>query len=164
MPPAYRGLNSPDGTPGARGLNVVPVEHRGERVTAVRFGDVGRRMLAGMHRAIGAFAAAGNDVVVDDLFLEEDTLEDYLDALEGFHVLFVGVRASLATVTEREAQRPGRFPGTATSHFDAVHAHGLYDLEVDTSTAGPEACARRISERLDEGPPFAAFDRLRSER
>ena len=25
MPPAYRGLNSPEGCPGARGLNVVPV-------------------------------------------------------------------------------------------------------------------------------------------
>lgn len=164
MPPAYRGLNSPDGTPGARGLNVVPVEHRGERVTAVRFGDVGRRMLAGMHRAIAAFAAAGNDVVVDDLFLEADTLDDYLDALDGFDVLFVGVRASLDLVQAREAERPGRFPGTATSHFDAVHAHGVYDLELDSSSGSPRDLALRIAERLDAATPPDAFTRLRAQR
>lgn len=161
MPPAYRGLNSPDGTPGARGLNVVPVERDGRPVTEVRFGDVGRRMLAGMHRAIAAFAAAGNDVIVDDLFLEENTLDDYLDALEGFAVLFVGVRASLDVVAAREAERPGRFPGTAHSHFDRVHAHGIYDVEVDTGIAPPKACATTISARLDEATPPSAFDELR---
>ena len=56
----------------------MPVDLDGERVTQVRFGDVGRRMLVGMHRAIAAFAAAGSDVIVDDLFLEPDTLDDYL--------------------------------------------------------------------------------------
>lgn len=166
MPPAYRGLNSPDGTPGARGLNVVPVEHRGELVTSVRFGDVGHRMLAGMHRAIAAFAAAGNDVVVDDLLLEDDTLDDYLDALDGFDVLFVAVRASLDVVNERESQRPGRFPGTALSHFDSVHAHGHYDLEVDTDALSPKDGALLISARLDADAPTtsSAFARLRAAR
>lgn len=159
MPPAYRGLNSPPGTPGARGLNVVPVEHEARRVTAIRFGDVGKRMLEGMHRAIAAFAAAGNDVIIDDLFLETDTLDDYLDALEGFWVLFVAVRAPLDVVEQREAERPGRFPGTALSHFEAVHAHGIYDLEVDTCQNSPEACAAEISARLDvERPPTALAD------
>ena len=162
MPPAYRGLNSPEGTPGARGLNVVPVDRDGEKVTEVRFGDVGERMLRGIHHAVAAFARCGNDVVVDDLFLAPNTLEHYLDALKGLPVLFVGVRASLDIVNEREAQRPGRFPGTATSHFHSVHAHGGYDVEVDTGVESPRACARRISDRLDDARPFEAFDRLRS--
>lgn len=164
MPPAWRGLNSPEGTPGARGLNVVPVAHGDEMVTRVEFGDVGRRMLAGMHRAIAAFAAAGNDVIVDDLLLEQEMLDDYLVALEGFDVLFVGVRARLEVVNEREAQRPGRFPGTATSHFEAVHAHGTYDLEVDTSGTSARECAQAISAALDAPPAARAFDRLRAGR
>ena len=91
---------------------------RGERrVTEVRFGDVGQCMLAGMHRAIRAFALAGNDVVVDDLCLEPSILQDYLVALEGLWVLFVAVRAPLEVVQAREDARPGRFPGTAYSHF-----------------------------------------------
>jgi len=164
MPPAYRGLNSPPGTPGSRGLNVVPVEHEDKRVTAIRFGDVGKRMLQGMHRAIAAFAAAGNDVIIDDLFLETDTLGDYLDALDGFWVLFVGVRASLDVVQQREASRPGRFPGTALSHFEAVHAHGIYDLEVDTRESSPEVCAARVAARLDAEDPPTAFTELRNRR
>ncbi len=164
MPPAYRGLNSPEGTPGARGLNVVPIDHDGGRITAIRFGDVGRRMLQGMHRAIAAFAAAGNDVIIDDLFLETDTLDDYLDALDGFSVLFVAVRAPLDVVQEREASRPGRFPGTALSHFEAVHAHGIYDLEIDTRQNSPEACAAEVSARLDAAEPPRAFKELRDAR
>ena len=164
MPPAYRGLNSPPGTPGARGLNVVPVDRDGERVTEIRFGDVGRRMLRGMHRAVAAFAGAGNDVIVDDLLLAPDSLDDYLDALAGFDVLFVGVRAPLEVVNARESERGGRFPGTARSHFDAVHAHGIYDLEVDTGHEAPRFCAERISARLDDPAPFAAFPRLRAAR
>jgi len=161
MPPAYRGLNSPEGCPGARGLNVVPVTRGERRVTEVRFGDVGQRMLAGMHRAIRAFALAGNDVVVDDLCLEPSILEDYLAALEGLWVLFVAVRAPLEVVQAREDARPGRFPGTAYSHFDAVHAHGVYDLEVDTGAEGPEGCARQISSFIEAGLEPSAFDRLR---
>ena len=161
MPPAYRGLNSPEGCPGARGLNVVPVTRGERRVTEVRFGDVGQCMLAGMHRAIRAFALAGNDVVVDDLCLEPSILQDYLVALEGLWVLFVAVRAPLEVVQAREDARPGRFPGTAYSHFDAVHAHGIYDLEVDTAAEGPEDCARRISKFIDKGLEPLAFERLR---
>ncbi|TVS12899.1 MAG: chloramphenicol phosphotransferase [Gammaproteobacteria bacterium] len=164
MPPAYRGLNSPDGTPGARGLNVVPVDRDGERVTAIRFGDVGQRMLRGMHRAIAAFAGAGNDVIIDDLFLAEDTLDDYLTALDGFWVLFVAVRAPLEVVQQREASRPGRFPGTATSHFREVHAHGIYDIEVDTHYSSPAECARRISATLDTAVAPTAFEELRERR
>ena len=36
-----------------------------------------------------------------------------------------------------------------------MHDPGIYDLEVDTSTASPEACAAAIVRRLAEGPPVA---------
>ncbi len=117
----YRGLNSPPGTPGARGLNVVPVAHGNERVTEVRFGDLGKQVLRGMRRAIAAFAAEGNNVIIDDLMFEPAFLFDYVEVLAGFDVLFVGVRCPIDVVNAREAKRPGRFPGTATSHFDVVH-------------------------------------------
>jgi chloramphenicol 3-O phosphotransferase len=158
----YRGLNSPDGAPGARGLNVVPVARGDEHVTEVRFGDIGKRMLRGMRRAIAAFAREGNNVIIDDLMLEEEFLFDYLEALEGLAVLFVGVKCPLDVVNERESRRPGRFPGTATSHFDRVHSHSIYDLEVDTSRATPLECAREIVAHLEHGPPPSAFDELRA--
>ena len=67
LPGRYRGLNSPLGTPGDSGLNIVPTEKAGERVTEVRFGDHGEQMLRGMRQAIAAFAREGNNVIIDDL-------------------------------------------------------------------------------------------------
>ena len=164
MPGLFRGYNSPSGTPGYRGLNVVPMDHAsGERVTQVRFGDIGHRMLRGMHRAIAAFAGAGNHVIVDDLLLHPALLEDYVEVLEGFYVLFVGVRCPLDVVNQREQRRPGRFPGTAVSHFHEVHAHDLYDLEIDTSTMTPGVGARTVKRYLDSGRTPSAFDRLRTQ-
>ncbi len=161
LPARFRGLNAPDGTTGAQGLNVVPVERAGQRVTAIAFGDAGRRMLRGMRRAIAAFAREGGNVIVDDLVLEEAFLLDYLEALRGLRVTLVGVRCPLKVVQAREAARPGRFPGTAESHFHEVHAHCVYDVEVDTSAATPRACAQRVIEVAAAGG--TAFERLRME-
>lgn len=160
MPGRYRGLNSPDGTPGALGLNVVPTRQGGDQVTEIRFGQHGEQVLRGMRRAIAAFARAGNHVIVDDLLFKPDYLHDYAEALEGLNAWLIGVRCTLDEVNRREQRRTGRFPGTATSHYREVHAHGSdYDLEVDTSNAPPRACAQRIIERLATQP--VALEALR---
>jgi chloramphenicol 3-O phosphotransferase len=158
----YRGLNSPPGTPGARGLNVVPVVRGDERVTEVRFGDIGNQVLRGMRRAIAAFAREGNNVIIDDLMFEPEYLYDYVAVLKDFDVLFVGVRCPLDVVNAREAKRPGRFPGTATSHFDRVHSHCIYDIEVDTGVASPRECAKAIIARLNAPERSTAFGQLRA--
>lgn len=160
MPGRYRGLNSPEGSPGALGLNVVPVQHEGERVTRIHFGRHGEQVLRGMRRAAAAFAREGNNVIIDDLLFKPDYLLDYARALEGLNAWFIGVRCTLEEVNRREATRSGRFPGTATSHYHEVHAHGAgYDLEVDTSQTTPRECAQQIVERLRQPP--VAFRELR---
>lgn len=161
MPGRYRGINSPEGTSGAAGLNVVPIRKHGELVTSICFGAMGQRMLRGMHRAIAAFAAVGNNVVVDDILFDAALLDDYLLALQGFAVYFVGVRCPIEIVQARENSRMGRFPGTALSHFDEVHLHGHYDVEVDTGAESPRDCALRIRARLDDPAPPVSFAELR---
>ena len=158
----YRGMNAPAGTPGARGLNVVPAA--GGTQTLLRFGDVGRQTLRGMRRAIAAFATSGIDVVVDDLLLEPAFLADYLDALQGCAVTFVGVHCDLATLSAREAARPGRFPGTAAAHWAAVHEGCRYDVEVDTGRQTPRQCAERVLAAVARPPSATAFELLRTER
>lgn len=153
LPGKVRGLNSPPGTPGARGLNVVPIERDGTLVTQVQFGDYGESVLTAMRRCVAVIARQGINVIVDDLLFKRTYLDDYRQALAGLEVWFVGVRCSLAVVEQREAQRPGRFPGTATSHFDEVHAHGLpYDVEVNTGEQDPVSCATDIIARLEQPP------------
>ena len=165
LPDRFRGLNSPAGTPGARGLNVVPVRGRpGEPEvsgTAIQFGDVGLRMLTGMRHAIAAFAKAGNDVVVDDMRLDPNYFSDYLTALAGIDVIFAAIHCNQATLDQRETERPGRFPGTAVLHAHSVHAECIYDVEVDTSTMSARQCAKSILAAERTPPNPCAFDRLR---
>lgn len=158
MPPRYRGLNSIEGEPGARGLNVVPVAHPTGMVSEIRFGDLGLRMLRGMRRAAASFAREGNNVIIDDLCLEPDYLRDYVQALRDLDVLFVGLRCPLEVLAQREAERPGRFPGTAIRQQERVHQQAIYDLEIDTSALSPERGAEVILRRLSQGPGTAFSD------
>lgn len=159
LPSRVRGLNAPARSPGASGINVVPTEHNGELVTQIQFGHHGEQVLRGMRRCIAAFGKIGANVIVDDLLFKPEYLQDYVAVLDPHNTWFIGVKCSLDVVTQREAQRPRRFPGTATSHFEQVHAHGeRYDLEVDTSNATPRAGAESIIARL-EAPP-QAFPRM----
>ena len=163
MPGRFRGLNSPAGTPGNPGLNVVPTRENGELMTHIRFGEHGEKVLRGMRRAVAAFAREGNNVIVDDLLFKPEYLLDYAEALYDLDTWLIGVRCSLEVVNDRERQRPGRFPGTATSHFHEVHAHGAdYDLEVDTSNTTPRECAERIIARLAQPPQVLKRLRLHS--
>ena len=160
LPAKYRGLNSPSGSTGDAGLNVVPVTDTGTTYTAIKFGDYGKKMLIGMRRAIRSLAEAGNNIIIDDIILEQIFLDDYLEVFADFDVIFVGVRCSLDVISDREAVRPGRFPGTALGHADVCHAHNDYDVNVDTASTLPEQCAAEIHKFLANEKP-AAFQRLR---
>lgn len=155
LPPRYRGLNAPPGTAGEQGLNVVPMTDGEQPWTDIRFGDAGTRMLKGMRRAIAAMASAGNNVIVDDIILREAYLDDYLHVLKHDEVFFVGVKCPKPVISQREQQRPGRFPGTAVGHFDICHAHDTYDVEVDTSIQSPAECAASVLEFMENCRPRA---------
>lgn len=153
MPGRVRGLNSPEGDPGATGLNVVPGDLNGEPVTHIQFGEYGERVLAGMRRSIATLSDLGCNVIVDDLLFKPAYLDDYVEVLSAESTWFIGVTCSLDVVRAREALRAGRFPGTAVSHFEQVHAHDRpYDLTVDTSDKKPITVAREIAARLQRPP------------
>lgn len=130
-------------------------------VTELRFGPAGIRLLSGMYSAVAALAAAGNHVIVDDVIFDPSILRAALRELAGCDVLFVGVRCPLEIAQERELARGDRMSGLAEAQHDIVHAHGVYDLEVDTSVATPMECAATIAQRLGEGRPPTAFESLR---
>lgn len=155
LPPRYRGLNSPPGTDGDAGLNVVPVSNGDERYTRICFGSVGKTMLKGMRRAIAAMAHCGNNIIIDDVLLEREFLDDYLEVFQELKVYFVGVMCPRDVLTIRENTRPGRFPGTATGHYDVCHEHKTYDLEVDTSILTPHECASRVVALVNNQEPIA---------
>jgi chloramphenicol 3-O phosphotransferase len=129
----------------------------------IEAGEPGQRLMRGMHRSIAALASAGSDVIFDHVLLEPSWLDDLIDALDGLDVTFVGIRCPLDVVEERERQRGHRVIGQARGHFDIVHAHGMYDIEVDTSQLSARDAAQAIADHLHTTAP-SVFERLRAAR
>ncbi|WP_030808639.1 chloramphenicol phosphotransferase CPT family protein [Streptomyces sp. NRRL F-2799] len=131
-------------------------------LSPAEFDEALRRTRLGFHRSVAAMAEVGNDLVVDHVLSEPWRLTDCLTVLRPEDVLFVGVHCPLPELERRERARGDRETGLAALQYDLVHAHGDYDLECDTGTASPRACAERIRDFLPHRPTPTAFSRLRA--
>lgn len=126
----------------------------------IEMGTVVQCLISGMHHAIADLARAGNNIIFDYVLLEQTWLSECVNLLQNFHVLFVGVRCPIDTVTQRERDRGNRFIGQAKGHFKESHAHNIYDLEVDTSQKSPEECAQKIRTHLQQAAKPEVFKQL----
>jgi chloramphenicol 3-O phosphotransferase len=125
--------------------------------------EVFRRTRAGFHRAVAGMAAAGNDVVMDNVLTEAWRLPDCLQVLAPYDVIFVGVHCDAAELTRREQARGDRVPGQAAKQLGLVHVHGRYDLEVDTTRRSARDCAEQIRD-FAATHHGTAFDHLRTQQ
>ena len=116
-------------------------------------GSAGQRLAAGMRAAIAACARCGNDLLVDDVFLEREWLDAWRDELADLEWLLVEVFAPLPVLEERERIRGNRITGEARAQVDAIHAGIEYDVTVDTASQPPEECARVILAALARSGP-----------
>lgn len=129
------------------GLTFETVEQDGRPSVVIRSGPTAERALRGMRHAVAAMAAAGNDLIVDEVLIGPEKAE-YAVLLAPFRVFAVGVFAPLEVLEERERVRGNRMIGLARWQYERVHAGMTYELEVDTSRASPAECASLIKERF----------------
>ena len=155
LPTAYR---NPPGW--AEVFRYVPPDPGSDAPFRIETGELGHRLVEGMHRMVAALADAGLSVIVDHVLLEPEWLPDLTGRLAEHEVLFVGVRCPLDVVVAREAARQDRTIGQAAAQFDRVHVAGGYDLEVDTSLLSADAAAERVAIAIEGGFPTTPFGRV----
>jgi chloramphenicol 3-O phosphotransferase len=127
-------------------------------------------LFAALYESVAVHARLGLDVVMDVNHHESysrpyDILSGCARRLAGLPVLFVGVRCPVGVIWERRAATWGQVRGSAAPDLvaavelaqTATHAHGRYDLEIDTSASTPAEGAEAIGRRLADGPPGSAF-------
>lgn len=131
-----------------------------ERVTEIRLGRAALNLWCGMYAAIAAMARCGNSLIVDDLIWDARVLGAAARALRDLDAFFVGVRCARAAAEGREERRGDRSRGLVAAHYELIHAHGRYDLEVDTAASTPEECARTIARFVATGKAPTAFRAL----
>ncbi|MEX2202318.1 MAG: chloramphenicol phosphotransferase [Dongiaceae bacterium] len=117
----------------------------GKPSIVIHSGPIVENALRGIHRAVAAMAAEGNNQIVDDVMLGDENAE-YTALLAAYRLYRVGVFAPLDVLEERERQRGDREIGLARWQHDRVHRNIDYDLKLDTSRATPLECAERIKE------------------
>lgn len=127
-------------------------------------------LYAALYDSIAAHSSLGLNVVVDVGHYDVEILSASARRLAGLPVIFVGVRCPIEVIIERRnAAAPGSYatamegdaiPLPILRWQEEVHAHGMYDLEVDTSIASPDDCADAILYRLQTGPAPTAFKEL----
>lgn len=125
-------------------------------------------LFAALYEAIAAHANQGFDVVVD--LGHHDSYSTPLGILPacarrlgGYEVLFVGVHCPIEIIMARRNADPqgglyaggDSVPEPVRRWQEAVHAPGIYDLEVDTSVMTPEACVAAIEQALAAGQRHA---------
>lgn len=128
---------------------------------ATQAGPAGLTLVSGMHQAIAALARAGNHVVADHVLVEPRWLHECARLFSELPAWLVGVHCPLAVLQQREQARANRTLGQAARQLPLVHAHAIYDLELDTSQLSPQACARQIRHMVQLGEPHA-FRQLRA--
>ena len=82
----------------------------------IEFGEIGHRLIRGMHRSLAALALAGNDVIFEHVLLYPEWRVDLTEALDGIEAYLVGVQCSLDVIEERERVRGDRIVGQARGH------------------------------------------------
>jgi chloramphenicol 3-O phosphotransferase len=126
----------------------VPAEAGSVAPFRIETGELGVRLVRGLHGMVAALAGEGHDVIVDHVLLEPDWLPDLRARLGNAELLVVGVRCPLEVVVERERDRKDRTLGQAAAQHDVIHRGG-YDVEVDTSLLSPAGAAEAIALALD---------------
>jgi chloramphenicol phosphotransferase-like protein len=82
--------------------NRVVFLNDGRPMLAITYGAVGRRMMAGFHRATAELVRAGNSVVIDEMLLDGPVRDDWLEVLAPWRPLLVGVFCADDVLERRE--------------------------------------------------------------
>ena len=109
-----------------------------------------------------AIASSGINVILDHVLTwGEVELKECLQQFDDLEAVFIGVKCPVEELERREALRGDRAKGLARWQSERVHAHGIYDIEVDSSVLTPHECASTIIEYLNTGRSPKAFELLR---
>jgi chloramphenicol 3-O phosphotransferase len=147
LPPKFYLESKPEHYTVMRG---IASEDKDGKLFTLEVGTEGQKVINGMHRAIAAYANAGNNVIVDYIKYEQAWLPDLRKALHGINVIWVGVTASLETIQQREKKRGTSPEGHARSHYHTVHQSINYDLILDTDNLTPEQASDEIIKLMQD--------------
>jgi chloramphenicol 3-O phosphotransferase len=140
-------------------LKFIPGQNERGPTMHVESGTEGRKLFHVMPQFAEMLAASGNNLIIDEVLLDEETLKSYVQHLRDHTVYYIGVFCDLKVMQEREVLRRDRCLGLSNNQINRVHqqALNLYDFTVDTTAISPFEAARVILSFIDENPAPKVF-------
>lgn len=94
--------------------------------------DMRAAFFDGFHRSVGAFADAGNNLIIEHILDTWGWREQLAVLLAPHDMLFVGLHVPVEELNRREQARGDRPAGSAEADYHSIHRDLRYDLEVQT--------------------------------
>lgn len=144
-----------------RAAGVLPMD----RILAEEFNWASMRsaFFEGFHLSIAAFAAAGNNLIVEHIVETEAWMNRLLDLLFPFDVFFIGLHCPLPELLRREAGRNDKTRAEARADYEIVHNHCQYDLELTSTVPVDQLVELALSAWRERTAP-SAFDQMIARR
>ncbi len=124
------------------------IDGQNKPLIALFLGDNGRKVISGMHRAIAAYAKAGNNIIVDYIQYEKEWYKDLEDELKDIPHKWVKMNISLELLEKREIARNTSPQGHARSHYYSVHDGINYDFEIDCDNKSSKELALELKNKI----------------
>lgn len=132
-------------------LKLIPGQNERGPTMHVESGPEGGKLFGVMPQFAAMLADRGNNLIIDEVLFDEETLKAYAKHLKDHTIYYIGVFADLAVMQEREVLRRDRCIGLSNDQIDRVHQGVLnaYDFKVDTTKISPFEAARFILKFID---------------
>lgn len=123
----------------------------GEQLTQLQLSKTFYRIYHEVSPAIvKAIVANGGSVVVDEIMIYDETFAYWQEALKDEQVIYVGVKAPLEVLEEREIKRGDRPKGISRFYAERTHYRATYDLVVDSQSETTEQIAIKIIDTFNK--------------
>jgi chloramphenicol 3-O phosphotransferase len=124
------------------------IDDKNNPIVSLFLGPEGRKVINGMHRAIAAYAKAGNNIIVDYILYEKEWYNHFEDELKDIPHMWVKMNINLELLEKREAARNTSPQGHARSHYYSVHDGIKYDIELDCDNKSSDELALELKNKI----------------
>ncbi len=120
----------------------------GHRIQELQIGPFSNRISSAYKKIVVLLLELGHQLIVDDVAFGHEDLDRWKNLLNGFSVLYVGIKTPLDVLELREKNRGNRILGSARAQYFKAHNDTHYDLDIDTSLLSTDECVARILEKI----------------
>lgn len=120
--------------------------------------DMRAAFFAGYHASLAAYAAAGNNLIIEHILDTQGWQGELAGLFQPFDVLFVALHCPVDELRRRELARGDRPVGSAEQDAMTIHEGRRYDLELQARDGVEENAARVMAAWRRERVASAFFE------